>query len=116
MATGRGTACEARRSSPPQLIDLEIVSVWRRLELAGHLDGRRVDLALADLVAIPLRRISHRPFLPRCWALRPTLTAYDAAYVVIVEAVDATLVTADARLARAPGPTCPIQLLEPVDR
>jgi predicted nucleic acid-binding protein len=53
--------------------------------------------------AFPLRRHSHTALLPRAWALRATLTAYDAVYVALAEALDAPLVTRDARLARAPG-------------
>ena len=95
----------------PELIDLEVSSVWRRLEAAGHLDARRAHLALADLAAIPLRRVPHGPLVPRCWELRANLTTYDAAYVAVAELTGSVLLTADGRLARAPGPTCEIELL-----
>jgi predicted nucleic acid-binding protein len=49
--------------------------------------------------------------LDRIWALRDNLSAYDATYVAVAETLDAPLVTADARLARAPGPTCPITVV-----
>lgn len=97
----------------PELVDLEVTSVWRRLEAVGHLDARRGSLAVADLAAIPLRRVPHRALLPRCWELRANLTVYDAAYVAVAELTGALLLTADGRLARAPGPTCAIELLEP---
>jgi predicted nucleic acid-binding protein len=91
----------------PELIDLEVVSVWRRTLT----DARRVALALADLDEIPLRRARHLPLLARCWELRENLTPYDASYVALAEALDATLLTADRRLGRAPGPRCEIEAL-----
>ena len=95
----------------PELIDLETASVIRRQLQSGHLDARRAELALIDLVALPLRRISHRPLLARCWELRENLTVYDAAYVALAELLEAVLVTADTRLAKAPGIRCRIDVL-----
>jgi predicted nucleic acid-binding protein len=95
----------------PELVDLETTSVIRRLVLAGRLDHRRAQLALADLLELPVRRAPHRPLLTRCWELRENLTVYDAAYVALAELLGAVLVTADARLARAPGVRCELDLL-----
>jgi predicted nucleic acid-binding protein len=95
----------------PELIDLETASVIRGRLRAGHLDARRAELALTDLVELPLRRVSHRPLLARCWELRENLTVYDAAYVAVAELLDAVLVTADTRLARAPGVRCQFDVL-----
>lgn len=95
----------------PELIDLETTSVIRRLARSGGLDQRRAELALTDLVEMPLRRAAHRPLLRRCWELRDNLTVYDAAYVVLAEALEVRLLTADARLANASGPRCEIELL-----
>lgn len=95
----------------PELIDLEVSSVLRRLVSAGILPPRRAELALTDLVELPLRRLSHRALLRRCWELRDNLTTYDAAYVAAAEALDVTLLTADLRLARAPGIRCPVEVL-----
>ncbi len=101
------------RVALPELADLEVASVLRRQLAAGALDARRASLALDDLAALPARRAPHRPLLPRCWELRDNLTIYDAAYVALAEAMRATLLTADRRLARAPGPRCPIEILQP---
>lgn len=95
----------------PELIDLEVLSVLRKQLAAGALDVRRAALALADLADLPLERASHLPLLPRCWELRDNLTMYDAAYVALAEALDVTLLTADARISRAPGPSCRIDVL-----
>lgn len=100
-----------RRLAAPELVDLETTSVIRRSLRAGTLDDRRAALALGDLADLPLRRAPHRPLLARCWELRENLTPYDAAYVALAEALGAPLVTADASLAGAPGPRCPVELL-----
>ena len=94
----------------PELIDLEVASVFRRQVAVGALDARRAQLALDDLVDLPLRRASHRPLLARCWQLRDNLTPYDGAYVALAEALGTMLLTADTRLARAPDVRCVIQV------
>jgi predicted nucleic acid-binding protein len=99
------------RVSAPELVDLEIASVLRRQVRSGEMDLRRASLALADLVAMPLRRASHKPLLARCWELRDDITPYDAAYVALAEALEAILLTGDERLARAPGPRCRVEVL-----
>jgi predicted nucleic acid-binding protein len=97
----------------PHLIDLEVVSAWRRLAAAGDLDERRAQLALGDLRALRIERVPHRTLLGRCWELRDNLTVYDAAYVALAELLNVTLLTADARLAGTPGPSCEIELMRP---
>jgi len=99
------------RLTAPELVDLEVVSVWRGQVRGGAIDARRARLALADLAALPLRRTAHRPLLARCWELRDNLTSYDASYVALAEAMDVTLLTGDGRLARAAGPRCHIEVL-----
>lgn len=95
----------------PELIDLETTSVIRRQLQIGELDARRAELALVDLGELPLRRVPHRPLLARCWELRENLTVYDAAYVALAELLEVVLLTADARLARAPGLRCQVDLV-----
>ena len=58
---------------------------------------------METLAVFPLQRYSHEPLLPRIWELRENLTAYDAAYVALAEALDAPLLTGDERIARASG-------------
>ncbi len=73
----------------PALIDLEVASVRRGLARGGHLDPRHVGLALEDLQELPLQRVEHTSLLVR-WELRDHLTIYDAAYVALAEALQAT--------------------------
>lgn len=96
----------------PELVDLEVLSTLRRAARAGRLDQRRSSQALEDLAALPLRRVSHQSLLPRVWELRDNLTAYDAAYVALAEALDALLLTADGGIGKANGVRCEVEVLE----
>jgi predicted nucleic acid-binding protein len=95
----------------PEVIDVEALSVLRRQTAAGSLDARRAELAITDLLDLPLRRVPHRPLLRRCWELRANLTVYDAAYVALAETLGVPLLTADRRLAHAPGLRCPVLVM-----
>jgi predicted nucleic acid-binding protein len=99
------------RLAAPHLIDIEVLSAWRRLAAAGKMDDRRAAFARADLRALPLDRVPHAPLIERCWELRANLTMYDAAYVALAEIIDAPLVTSDAKLAGTPGAACAIEVL-----
>ena len=104
---------KGERLTVPELADLEVASVQRRQMKAGTLDARRARLALDDLVALPAPRAPHRPLLPRCWELRDNLTIYGAAYIALAETMNTTLLTGDRKLARTPGPQCPIEIFQP---
>ena len=95
----------------PHLIDLEVAQVLRRYCREGEIDAERARQALTDLAEFPLERYSHEGLLARVWQLRDNLTAYDAAYVTLAEAIDATLVTADRRIAAAPGHSARVELI-----
>jgi predicted nucleic acid-binding protein len=95
----------------PELIDLEVLSTLRRAVRAKRLDEDRSLEALADLAALPLRRVPHLPLLGRVWELRDNLRAYDASYVALAEALETVLVTADGRIERASGINCEIAVL-----
>lgn len=95
----------------PELVDLEVSSVLRRLLLAGRLPLRRAELAMTDLADLALRRVSHRALLQRCWSLRDNLTIYDASYVALAELLGTILLTADAGLSRVPGLGCEVEVL-----
>ncbi len=94
----------------PELIDAELLSVLRRLVLAGQLPEGHALQALATANQLGLRRHPSRSLWPRAWELRTNLSAYDALYVALAEQLNAPLLTADARLARAPGLRCVVEV------
>ena len=95
----------------PHLIDLEVASALRRFAAAGKTDGPGGRRLLTVLANANLHRHSHLSLLGAVWRLRNNLSAYDAAYVALATALDAPLVTTDARLAAAPGLTCAVELI-----
>jgi predicted nucleic acid-binding protein len=102
-AVGERALAVAERLHAPHLIDIEVVQTVRRLTLAKALTVRRAEETLTDFAALSVERHDHRTLIPRVWQLRDGLTAYDGAYVALAEALDAPLLTCDARLARAHG-------------
>jgi len=85
----------------PHLIDVEVAQVLRRFVAGRRLTEGRAEEALEDLGDLPLTRYPHGVLLQRVWALRHNLTAYDAVYVALAEALEAPLVTRDAKMASA---------------
>ena len=83
----------------------------RRLTLARLIDDHRARAALGDWLLYPVVRHSHETLLPRIWELRRNVTAYDAAYIALAEALGAPLVTRDAGLAAAPGHSAKIEVV-----
>jgi predicted nucleic acid-binding protein len=117
LGTAAGRSVVERIVSPdvslhaPHLADVEVAQALRRLTRDGDLDTASAGAALADLRALDLERHSHEALLDRVWALRGHLTAYDAVYVALAEALDARLLTCDGRLARAPGMSRRVELV-----
>jgi predicted nucleic acid-binding protein len=95
----------------PYLLDVEVAQVLRRYAANGEIDGERGGTALADLADFPLHRYAHDFLLQRVWDLRNNLTAYDAIYIALAEALDAPLLTCDRRLATAPGHQARVELV-----
>jgi predicted nucleic acid-binding protein len=95
----------------PHLLDVEVAQVLRRYARTGELDTARGLQALQDLIDFPLIRYPHDLFLLRIWELRHNVTAYDASYIALAEALGALLLTRDAALASAPGNRARIELI-----
>jgi len=95
----------------PHIVDVEVFGAVRREHLHGRLDRTGARQAVEDLESWPGERFGHRLLLSRAWELRDTVRGWDAMYVALAEALDAVLLTADARLARAEGPACRIEVV-----
>lgn len=87
----------------PHLVDVEVVQVLRRLVRTGEVSAVRADEAIADLIDLDLHRHAHLDLVGRAWKLRDNISAYDAVYVALAEAIEAPIVTCDGPLAKAPG-------------
>lgn len=99
------------RLAAPELLDLEVVSAFRRLCAAGTLTVERAEAAVSDLHDLRIERVPHRGLVARCWELRQNVTVYEAAYIALAETLDAPLLTADRRLIGAPGARCTFESL-----
>jgi predicted nucleic acid-binding protein len=118
LQTPLGTRVEARlfrdgnEFHSPHLVDVEVTQGLRRLVRAGEMSPDRAVEAIADLVDLDLHRHTHLDLLTRAWKLRENITAYDAMYVALAEALDATLVTCDGPLAKSSGHRATIEVIE----
>jgi predicted nucleic acid-binding protein len=95
----------------PHIVDVEVFGVIRREHLRGQLDATVAVQAVEDLESWPGERFGHRRLLARAWDLRATVRGWDAMYVALAEALDATLLTTDRRLAAARGPACRVEAI-----
>lgn len=96
----------------PDLIDVETVAVLRKRWLARTISDERFDAAVGDLERLDFERVPTLRLMRRAYELRANVTAYDATYVALAEALDRELLTADQRLANASGPRCVIRVLQ----
>lgn len=87
----------------PELLDIEVLHTLRRLDLLGALPASRRITWLDDFQALRIRRFRHAPLWHEVWRLRENLTAYDATYVALAQALGSSLLTRDERLARVQG-------------
>jgi predicted nucleic acid-binding protein len=95
----------------PHLADSEIVQALRSQVRRGDIVVADAQRALDVWAQLGMQRVGLVGLLRRMWDLRENLTAYDASYVAVAEALECTLLTADARLAGAPGPNCSITVI-----
>jgi predicted nucleic acid-binding protein len=96
----------------PHLLDVELLHALRRLVRTGQLTQERAADARADFAELTVVRYGHQPLADRAWDLRDSLTAYDATFVALAEALEVPLVTCDARLARASGHRAAVELFQ----
>ena len=101
----------SQRMHAPQLLDIEVVQVLRRLIQHKELVAARASSALDDYTSMAIERHAHTALLRRVFELRDSMTSYDGAYVALAEALDAPLATCDARLARSHGHRVKITLI-----
>ena len=119
LQTSIGTRVEARlfrdeddEFHSPHLVDVEVTQGLRRLVRVGEVTADRAAEAIADLADLDLHRHPHLDLLTRAWKLRENVTAYDAMYVALAEALGAPLVTCDKPLGKAPGHRAQIEVIE----
>lgn len=94
----------------PHLMPVEVANTLRRAVHAADLSVDIAALAHRDLVRLRVDLFSYEPHAERVWKLRDNLTAYDAWYVALAEALDLPLVTLDRRVASAPGTRCEFRM------
>jgi predicted nucleic acid-binding protein len=118
LRTEKGIKVQERALDPgetlhaPHLIDIEVTQTLRRLAILKEITAARGRQALEDHVALNIKRAEHKDLLERIWTLGDSITAYDAAYVVLAEILDCPLITCDAKLARSHGHKARIELID----
>jgi predicted nucleic acid-binding protein len=117
LQTSLGSKVEARlfrdqdEFHVPHLADVEVTQGLRRLVRTGEVSPDRATDAIVDLADLDLHRHPHIDLVMRAWKLRENVTAYDAMYIALAEALDAPIVTCDAPLAKSPGHRAPIEVI-----
>lgn len=113
--TGQRLACivEQKRDTihAPHLIDLEVLQAVRRFARSGQIHPTRAAEVLQDFADLRIHRYSHLALAGRVWELRDNVTAYDAAYLALAEALTAPLITCDTALATVPGIRARVEVL-----
>ena len=108
---------EARRrlsfdlAAVPHLVDSQICNSLRRMCRLETISLPEAESAIDHWVQMGVQRFGVVALLGRIWELRDNLSANDATYVALAEALDCPLLTADRHLARAPGLRCSITVL-----
>ncbi len=118
LQTALGARVEARlfrhgdELHAPHLLDVEVAQCLRRLVRTREVTASRAEEALSDLEDLDLHRHAHVDLLRRAWNLRHNITAYDAMYIALAEALDAPLVTCDVPLSTTPGHAARIEAVD----
>jgi predicted nucleic acid-binding protein len=96
----------------PHLLDVEFLHIVRKLVIADKTTAAAAQEILDVFGQWRIVRHAHTQHIPRMWELRDSVTAYDAAYIALAEALDSPLWTCDAKLSRAHGHRAKIELLQ----
>lgn len=110
-AVARRELLQAQDVAVPDLATVEAAAVLRKRWIAGDVTTDRLTTAIDALVNLPLHRYPTVGLIKRAIELRGNVTTYDGVYVALAEALSAELVTADRKLAAAPGTKCVIRVL-----
>jgi predicted nucleic acid-binding protein len=94
----------------PEHWKTEVFSVLRGLALRRKISSKDGERGVGRIPGLGIETVPVDEFLPRMWQIRESISGYDAAYVALAEARDLTLVTADAKLAKAATRYCRIEL------
>ncbi len=109
------TALDAIRQAPfmaaPAHLDTEVLAALRKLWLRGVVTEKALLEAPWELSRLDVERMPISGLADRALELRDNLTVYDALYAALAEALDVPLITADRRLADAPGIRCRVRVL-----
>lgn len=94
----------------PYILDGEVISALLGLIRGRKITEREAEAALSNYRAFPIERQDVLPLWPRIKSLHANLSAYDAQYVALAEALQISLVTADARIDRSGAARCGIEV------
>jgi predicted nucleic acid-binding protein len=95
----------------PSVTDIEVASALRRRVRLGQVSAEEGWFLLDTYRWLGITRHADFAMFDRVWELRDNLSAYDASYVALAEAIECPLVTGDARLSRAPGLRCAVTVV-----
>lgn len=95
----------------PHHVDSEVAHALRAHVLRGEVETAEATRAIDVWARLGIERVGVQGLLGRIWELRGNVTAYDATYVAVAEALEVPLLTSDGRLARAPGPRCTVMVI-----
>lgn len=99
------------RWAAPEHWKAEVFSAIRGLALGGKITEDRAVWALDRLPRLGMDHVSLDGLVSRMWGMHASISGYDAAYVALAEQRRLTLVTSDARLARAATAHCRVELV-----